>query len=83
MTTDHHLQRMGSAHFTYVDTLVMHRDVSAAVSHFRADLQQNANLMMQAASRLEWKSDNTWTSADTQDMPTPSFPPPVEFVYAR
>ncbi len=80
--SEYHLKIIGAAGFVYVNTRVMYRDFLEAFTRFRSDINNDPDLMIQAASRLEWREDNTPDDLD-QNVPAPSPPPPVEFIYAR
>jgi hypothetical protein len=78
----YHLKKIGAAGFIYVNTMVMYRDFVGAFARFRSDIQSNPELRKRAANRLEWREDNPPDDLDP-NVPAPSPPPPVEFIYAR
>ena len=82
MGGDHqHFKKMGGAGFIYVNTMDMYRDVVDAFRRFRDDIKDNPAMMKRAADRLgEWREDNP---VDYLNIPTPTPPPPVQFIYAK
>jgi len=80
--SEHHLKEIGAAKFIYVNTVVMYRDFVEAFNRFHRDIQNNPDLLKQAADRLEWRESNPSDNLDP-DMPAPTPPPPIEFICAK
>jgi hypothetical protein len=76
---DQHL-KMGAAGFIYVNTTVMYENFVDAFKRFRAEIQHDPVMMRRVANRLEWKEDNPFNDPS---IPTPTPPPPVQFIYAK
>jgi hypothetical protein len=83
MGADQHLKKMGAAGFLYVHTVVMYKDFDDAFKRFRAEIQQDPEMMKRAADRLEWREYDPFDDLDTPDIAIPTPPPPVEFIHAR
>jgi hypothetical protein len=83
MGADQHLKKMGTADFIYVNTMKMFIDFEEVFKRFRAEIQHDPIMLKRAADRLEWREDNAWSGIDTLDVPIPSLPPSVEFIYAK
>jgi hypothetical protein len=71
---------MGAAGFIYVNTTVMYENFVDAFKRFRAEIQHDPVMMRRVANRLEWKEDNPFNDPS---IPTPTPPPPVQFIYAK
>jgi len=80
---DQHLKRMGAAGFIYVNTSVMYTDFVDAFRRFRAGIQHDPAMLKRAANRLEWMEEGILDDLGIPDIATPSFPPPVQFIYAK
>jgi hypothetical protein len=80
MGDDQHLNKLGAAGFVYVNTMVMYKDFASAFKRFRAEIQDDPVMMKRAADRLEWRDDNP---INDPNIPTPTPPPPVRFIYAK
>lgn len=83
MNVDKHLKKMGAAEFIYVNTIAMSRDFIHTFQRFRVEILHDRNKLRRAADRLEWREDNSWDSKEFTDTASPSFPPPIVFIYAK
>jgi hypothetical protein len=79
----HHLKKMGAADFIYVNTMVMYKDFVDAFRRFCDDIKENPAMMKRAADRLEWREWREDNPMDYPNSPTPTPPPPVQFIYAK
>ncbi len=83
ISTDHHLNKMGTAEFIYVNTMKMYSDFVTTFQRFRNEIKQDRVKLQRAANRLEWKEENAWDNQDFSDVAVPSLPPAVGFIYAK
>jgi hypothetical protein len=80
MGRDQHLKRIGAANFIYVNTMVMYEDFVSAFTRFQNDLRDDQTMIKRAAGRLEWGEDNP---VYDPSIPTPTPPPPVQFISTK
>jgi len=86
MGYDKHLKKMGSDDFIHVNTMVMYKDFVSAFNRFQVDFKDDKKMIKRAADRLEWREATEpleWGENNPLDTPTPTLPPPVEFIYAK
>ena len=80
MGSDQHLKKTGATGLIYVNTTVMYKDFVEAFKRFHADIKDDPAMIKRAAGRLEFRDDNP---AHDLNIPTPTPPPPVQFIYAK
>lgn len=83
MGGDQHLKKMNTADFIYVNTMVMYENFVDSFGRFRDDIKHNPAMEKRAADRLEWREWREDNPVDYLNIPTPTPPPPVEFIYAK
>ena len=79
-TFHQHLKEIGDPGFIYVNTVTMYKDFVNALQRFQTDIKDNPEMMKRAADRLEWREDIPLVRSD---IPEPTHPSTVEFIYAR
>ncbi len=83
ISRDQHLKKLGAADFIYVNTMVMYENFVDAFRRFRDEIENNPAMMKRAADRLEWRELREDNAVEYLNIPTPTPPPPVEFIYAK
>lgn len=78
MSADQHLKTIGAPGYIYVNTKVMCKDCLDAFRKFSDYLNNNPVMMKRAADRLEWREER-----EDLNIPTPSLPPSVRFIYTK